>query len=29
MKLTKEEIKYIDNYLIKSKVKYWDVRIEL
>ncbi len=29
MKLTKEEIKFIDNYLIKSKVKYWDVRIEL
>lgn len=29
MKLTKEEIQYIDNYLIKSKVKYWDVRVEL
>ena len=29
MKLTKKEIKYIDNYLIKSKVKYWDVRVEL
>ena len=29
MKLTKEEIKFIDKYLIKSKVKYWDVRIEL
>ena len=28
-KLTREEIKYIDNYLIKSKVKYWDVRVEL
>ena len=29
MKLTKEEIKYIDNYLIKNEVKYWDVRLEL
>ena len=28
-KLTKESIKFIDDYLIKSKVKYWDVRIEL
>ncbi len=29
MKLTKEEIQFIDNYLIKNKVKYWDVRLEL
>lgn len=29
MKLTKEEIKYIDNYLIKNDVKFWDVRLEL
>lgn len=29
MKLTKEEIQFIDQYLIKNKVKYWDVRIEL
>lgn len=29
MKLTKEEIKFIDNYLIKNEVKYWDVRLEL
>lgn len=29
MKLTKEEIKFIDNYLIKNEVKFWDVRIEL
>ncbi len=29
MKLTKEEIKYIDNYLIKNEVKFWDVRLEL
>ncbi len=29
MKLTKEEIQFIDNYLIKNGVKYWDVRIEL
>lgn len=28
-KLSREEIQYIDNYLIKSKVKYWDVRMEL
>ncbi|MFD1062544.1 hypothetical protein ACFQ1Q_04740 [Winogradskyella litorisediminis] len=29
MKLTKEEIKFIDNYLIKNEVKFWDVRLEL
>lgn len=29
MKLTKEQIQYIDNYLIKNEVKYWDVRLEL
>ncbi len=29
MKLTKEEIKFIDDYLIKNEVKYWDVRLEL
>ena len=29
MKLSKEEITYIDDYLIKSGVKYWDVRLEL
>tara|TARA_R110002033_G_scaffold140581_1_gene179353 strand:- start:288 stop:1007 length:720 start_codon:yes stop_codon:yes gene_type:complete len=29
MKLTKQEIQFIDNYLIKNEVKYWDVRLEL
>jgi hypothetical protein len=29
MKLTKEQITYIDNYLKHHKVKYWDIRIEL
>ncbi len=29
MKLTKQEIEFINNYLIKNKVKYWDVRLEL
>lgn len=29
MKLTKEEIKFIDNYLKKNDVKFWDVRLEL
>jgi len=29
MKLTKDQIQYIDNYLIKNEVKYWDVRLEL
>ncbi|WP_296315208.1 hypothetical protein [Winogradskyella sp. UBA3174] len=29
MKLSKEEIQFIDNYLIKNEVKYWDVRLEL
>ncbi len=28
-KLTKQQIGFIDDYLIKNKVKYWDVRIEL
>ena len=29
MKLTKEEIQFIDNYLIKNDIKFWDVRLEL
>jgi len=29
MKLNKEEIAFIDNYLIKNDVKFWDVRMEL
>lgn len=29
MKLTKEEIQFIDQYLIKNKVKFWDLRLEL
>jgi uncharacterized protein with PQ loop repeat len=29
MNLTIEEIQFIDNYLVKNKVKYWDVRTEL
>lgn len=29
MNLTKEEIKFIDDYLIKNEVKFWDVRLEL
>ena len=29
MKLTKAEIKFIDHYLIKNEVKWWDVRMEL
>ncbi|WP_349664704.1 hypothetical protein IZU89_07055 [Cellulophaga lytica] len=29
MKLSKEQIEFIDDYLIKNKVKYWDVRMEL
>ena len=29
MKLTKQEIQFIDHYLIKNEVKYWDVRLEL
>jgi len=29
MKLTKEQILYIDDYLKYHKVKYWDIRIEL
>ncbi len=29
MELTKQQIQFIDNYLIEQGVKYWDVRIEL
>ena len=29
LKLTKEQITYIDDYLKHHKVKYWDIRIEL
>ncbi len=29
IKLTKEQIQYIENYLIKNDVKFWDVRVEL
>jgi hypothetical protein len=29
MKLTKPQIQFIDNYLVKNKVKFWDVRLEL
>ncbi|MUU79043.1 hypothetical protein [Winogradskyella endarachnes] len=29
MKLTKQEIQFIDSYLIKNEVKFWDVRLEL
>ena len=29
MKLSKEQITYIDDYLKHHKVKYWDIRIEL
>jgi len=29
MKLTQEEIQFIDDYLLKNKVKYWDIRLEL
>ena len=29
IKLTKEQITYIDDYLKHHKVKYWDIRIEL
>jgi len=29
MKLIKEEIQFIEDYLIKNEVKYWDVRLEL
>ncbi|MDH7446393.1 hypothetical protein [Aquimarina sp. 2201CG14-23] len=28
-KLNKKQIDFIDNYLIRNKIKYWDVRIEL
>lgn len=27
MKLTKQQITYIDDYLKHHKVKYWDIRI--
>ena len=29
MKLTNEQIKYIDDYLIERGIKYWDIRLEL
>lgn len=29
MELTLAQLDYIDDYLIKNKVKYWDVRMEL
>jgi len=29
MKLTDTQLQFIDTYLIKNKVKYWDVRVEL
>jgi hypothetical protein len=29
MKLTKEQIQYIDNRLKKEGIKYWDIRIEM
>jgi hypothetical protein len=29
MEITKEEIKYIDKYLEKNGIKYWDLRIEM
>lgn len=29
IELTKEEIKFIDNYLIKNDIKFWDIRLEL
>ena len=29
MKLTKEQIQFIESYLIEQGVNYWDVRIEL
>ena len=29
IKLTKEQITYIDDYLKHHKVNYWDIRIEL
>jgi hypothetical protein len=28
-KLTKEDVQFIDQYLIKNDIKFWDVRIEL
>jgi hypothetical protein len=29
MKLSKDQIQFIDRYLIKNEVKFWDVRLEL
>ena len=29
MKLSKDQIQYIDDYLIESGIKYWDIRLEL
>lgn len=29
MKLSKDHIQFIENYLIKNKVRYWDIRMEL
>lgn len=29
MKLSKEQIKYIDDYLIEGGIKFWDIRLEL
>ncbi len=29
MKLSKENLVFIDDYLIKNKVNHWDVRMEL
>lgn len=29
MKLTKEDVQFIDNYLKKGGIKYWDVRLEM
>ena len=29
VKLSLKEIRFIENYLIKNEVKYWDVRLEL
>ena len=29
MKLSKDQIKYIDDYLKDNGIKYWDIRLEL
>ncbi|MBT8243822.1 MAG: hypothetical protein HKP48_09110 [Winogradskyella sp.] len=29
MKLTKDEIQFIDNYLKRNGIKYWDIRLEM